>query len=749
MTKLLTLRWGVADDPTALQPTLKDCLDPVLAQSSLLLRQVIERLVVSSAPQARQASPALQQPGVRESVMALAAQARAAGEFFQAELTRLAYEGGGKEQAPAQALRFDDLQLFGDAELDQSIEVARAQQAVMIAVEDVLPDFDALVSTLMGWRSTQPGLNPLRPDVFVRALQATLAASLPEAQARERLIVPVAGQLGVRLRGVYRELVEWLTSCGVGPAVPVGGRKPKNKAGAASPVSRSVAKTLLTLERLRKLLAGDFDPQAARAGFLHTVPASMALLQDMNQVDKLVERLEQERPSREPSPSAELPPDRLAERESTTPSGADEPKLGRQLGEQVVRLMFDNLARDHRLVGAYQQQLRAIEPAVRQLARQDSRFFSDRNHPARQLLERMTQRSLAFAAESDEGWQRFLGSIESGVRWLDGKPAEAETFRELLTRLQDEWAGQEHALRQRREDAARTLVRAEQRNLLAQKLAAGFDATLATAPVPDFVADFLKDAWSHVVAQAKLSCLDGSDDPYGDLLLVDDLLWSVQDGPALRGRLQRLAQMVPALVRHLRDGLRRIDYPPELAERFFDRLAAIHAAALKDGREAARRAAEAAEATGQGGASEFGASGFPDDPVWLARHEAQEAGYLGPESVQHDSELPPEGDEDAARAPAAVDAAQSDSGDLAIGTWVELQVQGVWLRVQLTWASPHQTLFMFTSPSGTAHSMSRRTLDRLRGQGHLRVVAGRNLVDEALDEVARTALLNSLDDGKA
>lgn len=742
MTKLLTLRWGVADDPTALQPTLKDCLDPVLAQAGLLLRQVIERLVAGSAPQARQASPALQQPGVREAVLALAAQAPAAGEFFRAELTRLAYEGGGKEQAPAQALRFDDLQLFGDAELDQSIEVARAQQAVMVAVEDVLPDLDALVSTLMGWRSSQPGLNPLRPDVFVRALQATLAASLPEAQARERLIVPAAGQLGVRLRGVYRELVEWLTSCGVDPAVPLGGRK--QKAGVASPVSRSVAKTLVTLERLRKLLAGDFDAQAARPEFLHTVPASMALLQDMNQVDRLVERLEQERPAREPAPSAEQPQDMLAARAAPA---VEEPRLGRQLGEQVVRLMFDNLAQDKRLVRAYQQQLRAIEPAVRQLARQDSRFFSDRNHPARQLLERMTQRSLAFAAESDEGWQRFLGSIESGVRWLDGKPAEAETFRELLSRLQDEWAGQELALRQRREDAARTLVHAEQRNLLAQKLAAGFEATLATTPVPEFVADFLKTSWSQVVAQSKLSCMDGSDDPHGDLALVDELLWSVQDGPALRGRLQRLAELVPGLVGRLRDGLRRIDYPPELAARFFDRLAAIHASFLKDGRDAAaRRLAEAA----QDAAPDAGASTFGDDPVWLARHEAQEVGYLGPESTQHESGFAPEGDEDtAALAQPGDGAADPETGELDIGTWVELQVQGVWLRVQLTWASPHQTLFMFTSPSGTAHSMSRRTLDRLRGQGHLRVVAGRNLVDEALDEVARTALLNSLDDGKA
>jgi hypothetical protein len=66
------------------------------------------------------------------------------------------------------------------------------------------------------------------------------------------------------------------------------------------------------------------------------------------------------------------------------------------------------------------------------------------------------------------------------------------------------------------------------------------------------------------------------------------------------------------------------------------------------------------------------------------------------------------------------------------------------VRAQLTWCSPHATLFMFTSVGGTAHSMSRRTLDRLLSADQLRVVADRPMIDEALDHVARAALKNSL-----
>ena len=73
-------------------------------------------------------------------------------------------------------------------------------------------------------------------------------------------------------------------------------------------------------------------------------------------------------------------------------------------------------------------------------------------------------------------------------------------------------------------------------------------------------------------------------------------------------------------------------------------------------------------------------------------------------------------------------------------------MEGAWVRVQLTWVSPHATLFMFTSQQGSAHSMSRRTLERLRSAGDIRVVADRPVIDEALDQVAKAALRNSASD---
>jgi hypothetical protein len=759
MATLLKLRLGVSDDPTALQPNLNDCLAAMLQHAEVLMADVMTGLVGAADPNSPKRVAGFQVEAIQQAVRGLAARGMPVCEAYKTHLTRIVYEGGGKEQATGELLRYEDLQLFGDSELDQSIEVARAQQEVSLAVDDVLPALDALISTLLGWRTIQSGLNPLRPEVFVRALQATLAEHVPDASVREALITPSAGLLGVNLRRLYRELADWLKSCGIEPAVPVGGRLYQGSGAVGKAATNSVANTLLTLDRLRMLLAGDLDAPKNNDQML-TVPASLVALQELKQVDAMVQRL-QKRPK--PEAAAASP----SERQGIAADGQSAPRLGHQLAEEVVRLMFDNLLQDQRLMVEFKRQLHLMQPAVFTLARHDSRFFSDRSHPARMFLDRMTQRSLAFSSTSDEGWQRFLGTVEDSVQWLDSKIVDAEVFGELLDHLQTRWGQHDEAMRSRREVAARALLHAEQRNLLAQKLADEFALAMAANEVPAFVGDFLKGSWAQVVAEAQLSCVDGSDDPYGYRAVVDDLIWSIQRGTPARGRNQRLAQTIPVLLARLRDGLRRIDYPPELTTRFFDGLLALHQAALDEGRQPGDPTARDLEALSLAlphpehhaiiteGIPTLEepldvAELFPDLPAstpveqagkgpWLVNGEAVDSGYLAEDSYLPD-EVPQLPDEAAEALPEPVGAAE-----IRTGTWVELMVNGQWLRVQLTWSSPHATLFMFTSLAGTAHSMSRRTLERLRGQGLMKVVADRNVVDDALDQVAKAALRNSFE----
>ena len=85
------------------------------------------------------------------------------------------------------------------------------------------------------------------------------------------------------------------------------------------------------------------------------------------------------------------------------------------------------------------------------------------------------------------------------------------------------------------------------------------------------------------------------------------------------------------------------------------------------------------------------------------------------------------------------------SVNLHIGDWVELLVDMQWVRAQLTWISPRDTLFMFDSEGGRKHSMTLRVLNHLLGLQLVKVVSQKGVLEGALDSVTRTAMRNSVE----
>lgn len=134
-----------------------------------------------------------------------------------------------------------------------------------------------------------------------------------------------------------------------------------------------------------------------------------------------------------------------------------------------------------------------------------------------------------------------------------------------------------------------------------------------------------------------------------------------------------------------------------------------------------------------------------DDP-WVAPQEAQASNFIELPTLPTAPEPATAAASDcgADTAEAVEESVLPDDTDIALGAWVELLVDGQWVRTQLTWASPHKTLFLFTTGSGTTQSMTRRSRDKLLASDQLRVVSDRPVVDGALNAVAEEAMRNSV-----
>ena len=139
---------------------------------------------------------------------------------------------------------------------------------------------------------------------------------------------------------------------------------------------------------------------------------------------------------------------------------------------------------------------------------------------------------------------------------------------------------------------------------------------------------------------------------------------------------------------------------------------------------------------------------------WLAPEEAKASGFM--DILDEAPARSPAGGADQACTPmldsvvplasqAKPVSIAADLSQLTAGAWLEISVQGVWQRSQLSWISPQSSLYLFTNVHGSTQSMTRRMLEKLLAANALRVVSEQSMVDGALDAVVHAAMLNSLD----
>ena len=726
------------------------CLQQAAAGGNALLGRLVAEARQTIHHRAGQCDSATERTALVEALHLLNAHEAKLREVYPLELMTAfsdVLRGRAAKASVGTALSFDQLELMDDAQVQESVESARAQQAVLLAAEAELADFNAVICAAQGLKTVQAERNPLRPEMYVKALQAAIGKTGVPAAARVRWMQHLGAALGKELGRVYEELGMELRLRGIGAAAYA--VTPTTQSGGQVAAARAQQDVRLTVDQLRRLLSGELSPAGVPttsaaplspdvrpSEFQHTVPAAFETLREMKQVDAVMQRIAQRQTAGQPASAGD---EREALRRGAT-------SLGQSLGLEVVNLMVDNLAADARLLPPVQGAVRQLEPALMRLALKDPRFFSDRQHPARALLEQVTQRSLAFRTESDPGFDAFMLFLRTEVQAVASDPIDDPTpFARALQTLEMRWDEQERREKANRDRAVQALLHAEHRKLLADSFAREFRNQHDLTQLPTAVVDFVCGPWGQVVAEARIADGNVSVDPKGYLAVVDDLLWSIRtDLP--RAELARLSQSIPELLTRLRQGLQSVAYPEARSKAFFDALIGLHEQALKPPRAFARRAKALVQTTREQLEARFAAE---DDRLWLAPEEVKDSGFLDsrsmlPDPVHFEPTRPSFYSTFASEAPPSRPTVEALDQPLALGSWVELHSAGRWQRARLTWQNPQGTMFVFTGLDGSTHSMTRRVLDIRVAAGAVRIV-DRALVDSALDAVAKLAMRNSID----
>jgi hypothetical protein len=847
--------------PSAQVALYKECVTKAANDGSVLMETLVDRTRLALQAKASSELDTVERQLLGQAVQQLDLHERTLRERFPLTLMTAFSEALESDRTPkakvlggaSAALRFDQLELMDESQVQENIELARAQQTALAVADLQLAELNSLMCAVMGLKTVQPDRNPLRPEVYVKALRTVLTLTGADGAIRLRWMQFMGVALGERLKTAYLDLSRLLESRGVRPVGYVVTQtqqagNPQRGRGAGHPGAPGAAsggyggpmgygasrgapagggaaggvaggsangggagtggggrvygqEALLTVDQLRRLLAGELDSMrqglasaasglsssaGARAGggstaggvrgeapgrpargpsgvggstdgageieppppdFDNTVPAAFEALEEMRQVDKVLKRLTDRQNTR-------------AGTTGLTPLGGgvettldllrrDAKGTGQALSLEVVNLMFENIALDPNLLPPVQSVLRRVEPAYLRLALIDPRFFSDKQHVARRLLEQMTERSLAYATVVSPGFEAFLKSLREAAEVLAiSQIRDVEPFERALKTLQRDWDEQARRENRQRDKAMHALLHAEQRNLLAEKMAAEVKLKPGAGLAPTDVMEFLTGPWSQVLAEARLADRKGAPDPGGYMALVNDMIWTTQPEQT-RVNLDRIRSVLPELLQKIREGLALIDYPKPQIDAFVAYLLGLYDRLMQVGNSVQSEVARARERRAGGRPSQ--ASGPDTNDPWLAPTEMQDTGFL--DIPEAEPQMPGFRETESLFESTAPDldpteadkrAADRSKPPIPPGAWVELRLHDQVLRAQLTWSSPYGTLFMFTDATGATHSLTRRALDKLLARGSVTLIS-QGVVEGALDAVADTALRNSVD----
>jgi hypothetical protein len=391
----------------------------------------------------------------------------------------------------------------------------------------------------------------------------------------------------------------------------------------------------------------------------------------------------------------------------------------------LVGMVFEYAIQDRNLAPPIQAQLARLQIPYLKVALLDPDFLTNAEHPARKLLDRMSEAAIGWSPDADKD-QRLLEQIRQTVNAV---LRDFEDDLGVFERLGKEFESFLEQSRKRAEVAERRAAeaaRGRERLELAQRMATrALRRRLSGRLLPEKVRELLTQRWMNYLAFVFLRHGPDSEEWQAAENFVDQVVAVVQP-PKDAGERERLRSMRPALEWTLRKGLAATGMHEQDIDAIWEGLAQIidhHIEAIES--EQAQPAVSVAleDLSVQfGSAQEIPAAG------------AGEKNEVGGEPEQGEAE----GAGDAAQVlDDALRQWMEVTKQLKAGTWFEfLKDDGTRERAKLLWISTIRALYLFVNRNGlkVAEKTARQLAEELHRQRAV-ILEETALVNRALDAI--------------
>ncbi|WP_306397781.1 DUF1631 family protein [Telluria beijingensis] len=375
----------------------------------------------------------------------------------------------------------------------------------------------------------------------------------------------------------------------------------------------------------------------------------------------------------------------------------------------LLSRVFGSVLEDDGVTPETRELIGHLQLPVLRTALRDRSFFYQEAHPARRLLDLLSQ----------AGWERPLGQDDPVYRAMRSsvervRDQDQPEFGAALAELEAGLAARDSAEQAGLEAPILDATRREKRAAAERSAQRAIALRLAGEQVMPAVSGFLEGRWTAALALAytiedsRPGAIDNA------TRTMEDLIWSVKPKQTQEQRKALIARL-PALLASLNNWLDATRWQDAERLQFFAELAECHASIVRAPIELS-----------------------PERQLELALEAAQQDALRRVAREQEQARLQDEEEQAAARDPAAASLAS-----LERGMRLELLEGEIVRKVRLAWVSPLRTLFIFSGAGRQeAFSLPAARLGELLREGAMRVVAAEGVVGRILSAAVGPGAVN-------
>lgn len=228
---------------------------------------------------------------------------------------------------------------------------------------------------------------------------------------------------------------------------------------------------------------------------------------------------------------------------------------------EVVALMFQSILSEDRIPSAVRVWFARLQVPVLRVALAEPEFFSNLNHPARLLIDRMGACALGFDSTTING-SALEAEIRRGVQVIEQYPETGSRVFELVRGEFEAFLAKFLTAKPSTARVATVAQQMEQKETLAIQYTIELRNMLKGMPVRDDIRDFLFKTWAEVLALSAVRLGAQHPDTLAFKQTAADLVWAASAKPHRNDRAQ-VIQGLPKLLECLRQGMALIGISTE------------------------------------------------------------------------------------------------------------------------------------------------------------------------------------------